>query len=210
MNKQRKRSLWMAAGLLMAFVLWTAAVCTMDVQPIGPEGSSVGLAKLNGTFHRLTGVHMTLYDLTDQLSILSLGLVAGFGLLGLWQWVQRKHLCKVDRSLLALGGFYILVLAAFVGFEFAAVNYRPILIEGQLEASYPSSTTMLSLCVLPTAAMQFKARGLGRGVSAALYALTVFMVVARMISGVHWLTDILGGMLLSGGLVMLYRAAVEK
>ena len=197
----------MAAGLLIAFALWTAAVCTVDVQPIGPEGSAVGFAEINGTFHQLTGVHMALYDLTDKLSILPLGLVASFGLLGLCRWVQRRDLRKVDRSLLVLGGFYVLVLAAFIGFEFAAVNYRPILIEGQLEASYPSSTTMLAMCVLPTAAMQFRARGCGRWVSGGLYALTVFMVAARLASGVHWLTDIVGGMLLSGGLVMLYRAA---
>ena len=199
----------LAIGLLAAFVLWTAALCMVDVQPIGPQGSAVGLATVNGWFHEWTDVHMGLYDLTDSISLIPLALAAGFGLLGLCQWVRRRKLWKVDRSLLVLGVFYIAVLAAFISFEFAAVNYRPILIEGRLEASYPSSTTMLALCILPTAAMQLRARGCGRWVSLSLYGLTAFMVIARLFSGVHWLTDIIGGLLLSGGLVMLYKAMAE-
>ena len=200
----------LAVGLLAAFVLWTAALCMVDVQSIGPQGSAVGLATVNGWFHEWTGVHMGLYDLTDNISLIPLALAAGFGLLGLFQWIQRKDLRKVDRSLLVLGVFYIAVLAAFVGFEFAAVNYRPILIEGRLEASYPSSTTILAMCILPTAAMQLRTRGCGRWVSGSLYGLTAFMVIARLFSGVHWLTDIIGGLLLSGGLVMLYKAMTEQ
>ena len=200
----------LAVGLLAAFALWTAALCMVDVQPIGPQGSAVGLATMNQWFHRWTGVHMELYDLTDNISLIPLALAAGFGLLGLCQWIQRKDLCKVDRSLLVLGSFYVVVLAAFVGFELAAINYRPILIEGRLEASYPSSTTLLSLCILPTAAMQLRARGCGRWISASLYGLTALMIIARLFSGVHWLTDIIGGLLLSGGLVMLYKAMTEQ
>lgn len=200
----------LAVGLLAAFVLWTAALCMVDVQPIGPQGSAVGLATMNQWFHRWTGVHMELYDLTDNISLIPLALAAGFGLLGLCQWIQRKDLCKVDRSLLVLGGFYVVVLAAFICFELAAINYRPILIEGRLEASYPSSTTMLALCILPTAAMQLRARSCSRWISGSLYGLTALMIIARLFSGVHWLTDIIGGLLLSSGLVMLYKAMTEQ
>ena len=200
----------LAVGLLAAFVLWTAALCMVDVQPIGPQGSAVGLATMNQWFHRWTGVHMELYDLTDNISLIPLALAAGFGLLGLCQWIQRKDLRKVDRSLLVLGGFYVVVLAAFICFELAAINYRPILIEGRLEASYPSSTTMLALCILPTAAMQLRARSCSRWISGSLYGLTALMIIARLFSGVHWLTDIIGGLLLSSGLVMLYKAMTEQ
>lgn len=200
----------LAVGLLAAFVLWTAALCMVDVQPIGPQGSAVGLATMNQWFHRWTGVHMELYDLTDNISLIPLALAAGFGLLGLYQWIQRKDLRKVDRSLLVLGGFYVVVLAAFICFELAAINYRPILIEGRLEASYPSSTAMLALCILPTAAMQLRARSCSRWISGSLYGLTALMIIARLFSGVHWLTDIIGGLLLSSGLVMLYKAMTEQ
>jgi undecaprenyl-diphosphatase len=135
--------------------------------------------------------------------------VAGFGLLGLAQWIRRKQIRKVDSSILVLGGFYLAVMGAYLFFEVFAVNYRPVLIDGILEASYPSSTTMLMLCVMPTAIMELRGRMknsvLKRWVTFLMAAFTVFMVIGRLISGVHWLTDIVGGMLLSTGLVMMYR-----
>ena len=212
MKSNAKKYLTLALCLLAAFVLWTVAVCLLDVQPIGPENSAVGFAEINGSFHQLTGVHMALYDLTDILSVIPLGCVAAFGLLGLVQWIRRKDLRKVDGDLLVLGGFYVVVLAVFVLFEKLAVNYRPVLIEGVLEASYPSSTTMLVLCVMPSVMLQLhermKAGTLKNCVQLLLAAFTVFMVIGRLISGVHWLTDIVGGVLLSIGLVLLYLAAL--
>ena len=163
--------------------------------------------------HDLTGVHMTLYTITDWLGLIPLIFVMGFGILGLVQWIKRKHLLKVDYTILVLGGFYILVMAAFLFFEIFVVNYRPVLIDGILEASYPSSTTMLVMCVMPTAIMQFQTRIkndiLKRCIVSAMTAFIVFMVIGRLVSGVHWFTDIIGGALLSAGLVMLYRAIVH-
>jgi undecaprenyl-diphosphatase len=168
----------------------------------------VGFAPLNGWFHRTTGVHMFLYTATDLLSVFPLAIIAGFGILGLTQLIRRKSLLKVDRDILALGGFYVAVLAVFLLFEVLDVNYRPILIEGVLEASYPSSTTMLSLCVMSTAAMQFHARIQNRplricAVTLAI-ALLLFLAVGRVFSGVHWITDIIGGALFSAGAVLAY------
>ena len=211
MKKQTRVSLRHAALALAAFLIWTLVISVIDVQPIGPKGSSVGFAALNGAFHRLTGVHMALYTATDLLSVIPLGIVVGFGCLGLYQLIQRRDLRKVDGSLLALGVFYVLVLAAFLLFEKVELNYRPVLIEGVLEASYPSSTTMLSLCVLPTAIPQFKRYirdpKLSQIITIALIALTAVLVVGRILSGVHWLTDIVGGVLLSAFLIALHQAA---
>ena len=202
----------MASCLLAAFVLWTAAVSVIDVQPIGPRGSSVGFSSLNGWFHALTGVHMSLYVITDWLSLVPLGIAAGFGCMGLMQWIRRRHIMKVDADILALGGFYVIVAAAYVCFELLPVNARPVLIEGMLETSYPSSTTMLVLCMMPTAMMQLhrrmKSSAFSRGVLLAMAVFAAAMVIARCISGVHWLTDIIGGVLLSAGLTVLYAAAL--
>ena len=209
-----KRYFWIALCLLAAFALWTVAVVTVDVAAIGPAGSCVGLAGLNGFVHRLTGVHMSLYTLTDWLGLIPLGFAAGFGLLGLGQWIRRGALGKVDPSLLLLGGFYLVVMAVYALFEVVTVNARPVLIDGRLETSYPSSTTMLVLCVMPTAAMQLRARlrrtAGRRGAVLAIGAFTAFMVVGRLISGVHWFSDIVGGGLLRAGLVMLYCGAVRR
>ena len=198
--------------MLVAFGLWTVAIRLVDVQAIGPQGSTVGFATINGFVHNLTGVHMSLYIITDWLGLVPLGFVVGFGLLGLIQWIKRKRLRNVDRSILILGGCYIVVMAVYVLFETFVVNYRPVLINGYLEASYPSSTTMLVMCVMPTAIMQLNARirnnVLKRCVVSVISTFVVFMVIGRLISGVHWVTDIIGGALLSTGLVLMYRAMI--
>ena len=208
MKKETKKNFGIAAILLGAFVVWTAAVQLLDVQPIGPQGSAVGFATINGWVHSLAGVHMSLYTVTDWLGLVPIGVAMGFALLGLIQWIKRKHLRQVDYSIIVLGGFYLLVMAAYVLFEVVVINYRPVLINGCLEASYPSSTTMLVLCVMPTTLMQLNARiksqTLKRWVGFGITAFILFMVIGRLLSGVHWFTDIIGGALLSAGLVMLY------
>ena len=203
-----RKNLWRAIGLLALFALWTALLRFVDVRAIGPGGSPVGFGALNGFVHNLTGTHMTLYTITDWLGLVPVGFGFGFASLGLVQWIGRKNILKVDFSLLVLGGFYIVVLGAYLLFETVVVNYRPVLINGYLEVSYPSSTTLLVLCVMPTAILQLNGRiqnpVFRRCVALTITGFIVFMVIGRLISGVHWVTDIIGGALLSAGLVMLY------
>jgi undecaprenyl-diphosphatase len=212
--KKEKNQKFLCAGaaMLVLFILWTALLKFFDVQAIGPNGSSVGFAILNGFVHKLTGVNMSLYVITDWLGLVPLCFAAGFGLLGFVQLIKRKSLLKVDMSILILGVFYVAVMAIFLLFEVCVINYRPVLIEGVMEASYPSSTTLLVTCVMPTAAIELKKRikstSMQKVTVHAIYAFAAFMVIARLISGVHWLTDIIGGLLLSAGLVTLYCGAV--
>lgn len=206
----KKHTFFIALGSLMAFVLWTVAISLIDVQPIGPQESMVGFATLNGFVHKLTGVHMGLYTITDWVSLIPVAFGLGFGILGLIQWIRRKNLLKVDRSILALGGFYIATVAAYLFFERFVINYRPVLINGYLEASYPSSTTLLVMCVMSTAMLQLRHRIQNpvcrKAVTIGIAVFIVFMVVGRLISGVHWFTDIVGGTLLSAGLVAMYHS----
>ena len=210
MEKKNKKRLVLGGGFVVAFLLWTVLVRFVDVRAIGPEGSSVGFAALNGYVHELTGVNWLLYTVTDWLGIVPTAVALGFAILGLVQLIKRKSLWKVDHSILALGVFYIVVMAAYIFFEVVVINYRPTLIDGYLEASYPSSTTMLVMCVMPTAAMQLNARIkntiLKRCAIIAIIVFIAFMVIGRLISGVHWITDIIGGTLLSAGLVTVYDA----
>lgn len=211
---KHKPYLLIALIFLFAFVLWTIAVANLDLRAVGPEGSTVGLAGLNSFVHKAVGVHMALYVITDRLSLIPLLFVMGFGILGLAQWIWRKSLRKVDPSILALGGFYLVTAGAYLFFEKCVINYRPVLIDGILEASYPSSTTMLVLCVMTTASIQLKERiqnhCLRKWILFLISGFSAFMVIGRLLSGVHWLTDIIGGILLSFGLVLLYAAFTQK
>ena len=212
MKQRDKRGIISGTVLILAFVLWTLLIQTVDVQRVGVNGTNVGFAAANTWFHRLTGVHMGLYTVTDWLGLVPIAVCMGFGILGLTQWIRRKSIAKVDRDILLLGGYYILVILGYLIFEMIPINYRPILINGAMEASYPSSTTLLVLSVMPTLLFQVSRRAKNqtvRRITAAFVVLfSAFMVTGRLVAGVHWLTDIVGSVLLSAGLYSLYRAAV--
>ena len=213
MKRNVGKHLWMGPGLLLAFTLWTVLILSVDVREAGPNETEIGLAALNLWFHRLTGVHLTLYAITDWLGLVPIAVCMGFGVLGLIQLVRRKSLRRVDPDVVCLGIYYILVILCYLLFEAVPINYRPILIGGRLEASYPSSTTLLVLSVMPTLKLQAGRRSNRAAIrkTAGGFALgfSSFMVVGRMVSGVHWISDIVGAVLLSLGLFFLYRDSVE-
>ena len=208
MDKKNRRFIFLGICFLVAFVIWTFLVRFVDVDAIGPKESNVGFATLNGYVHNRIGVNMALYTFTDWLGIIPICVAFCFAVLGLLQMISRKSFFKLDKSLLLLGAFYLVVIFVYVVFEIAIINYRPVLINGYLEASYPSSTTLLVSCVMPTAIIQLRARIKNnickRSLVIMIVAFIAFMVVGRLVSGVHWITDIIGGALLSTGLVLIY------
>ena len=212
MKERGSRSLWTGFSFVTVFAVWTALIKRVDVQYIGPMETAVGLATINGWFHKLTGVHMWLYTVTDWLGLVPVFICLMFGGIGFVQLMQRKKLLKVDRDILLLGIYYLLVIFGYLVFEMIPINYRPTLIEGRLEASYPSSTTLLVLSVMPTLVFQTHRRLKNRKAKRIIDIMTVifslFMIIGRLASGVHWLTDIIGSVLFSAGLFCIYRAVV--
>ena len=198
--------------LLVAFIIWTIVIQIVDVQQIGVNGTEVGFATINNWFHNLTGTNMSIYTITDWMGIIPLLVCGVFGGIGFTQFVQRRRLSLVDRDIIFLGIYYVIVVFFFVLFEMFPINYRPVLIEGVMEASYPSSTTLLVLGVMPTLVFQVKRRTenviIKKTVSIFTTIFLVFMVMGRLISGVHWITDIVGSILLSAGLFNTYKAVV--
>ena len=214
MNKKFKVYAILSAVMLILFGGLIALLKCVDVAAIGPEGSKVGLSALNGAVAAQFPFNEWWYDITDLLSILVLLIPGCFALLGLWQLIKGKSLKAVDRDIYLLGGFYVLVFAAYIFFDQWVINFRPVLIEGVLEPSFPSSHTMIFLCVMATAIHQINRRfkdqalrGIGRVV---LLLIIAFVLIGRVISGVHWFTDILGGIFLSLFFVFAYLAIDEK
>ena len=213
MKDTRERDLLAGIVLVAAFALWTVVIRLIDVQNAGPLGSEVGFATINVWFHRLTGVHMLIYTITDWLGLVPIIICMCFGVLGLVQLVKRRSLLKVDSDILLLGAYYVVVILGYLLFEMVPINYRPILINGNLEASYPSSTTLLVLSVMPTLKYQIDRRIANPATRTAITVFVIvfsaFMVIGRLIAGVHWITDIIGSVFLSSGLFMIYRFMAE-
>ena len=184
----------------------------IDVQPLGQNGTNIGFATFNCWFHSLTGVNMTIYSITDWMGLIPLVVCLIFACIGLIQLIKRRNLFKVDTDILILGVYYVIVILAYFIFEMIPINYRPILINGIMEASYPSSTTLLVLCVMPALIEQIQRRISSSGLKIIITILAItfsaFMVIGRLISGVHWFSDIVGGVLFSAGLFTVYKAVV--
>ena len=214
MQRKAKRYFLVGGALFLLFALFTVLVARFDVKPIGPGQSAVGFAGVNQFMFERVGVHLVWYHITDWLDVIAILFAFGFAAVGLGQLVKRRSIRKVDGTILVLGVFYLLVIAAYLFFENVVINCRPVILGESLEASYPSSHTMIVVCIMVTAVMQFrmlcsqKSR-LCAAVDFAAVVIVVVTVLGRLISGVHWFTDIVGGLLLSSALIMLYRAAIE-
>lgn len=209
---KEKKLLLTGLVLILTFVLGTMLVQSVDVQPVGVNGTDVGFAELNCSFHRWTGVHMTLYHITDWLGLVPIFCCMFFGIAGLAQLIKRRSLFKVDHDIIALGIYYIAVISGYLLFEMMPVNYRPVLIDGVMEASYPSSTTLLVISVMPTVIFQAERRiktdYVRKAITGIVRLFSLFMITGRTVSGVHWLTDIIGSVILSTGLYFIYKSCV--
>lgn len=212
MKKRGKKLLSVGMIMMVAFAIWTVLIQRVDVQPVGQNGTNIGFASLNCWFHKLAGVHMGIYIVTDWLGLVPIFICMLFGGIGLVQLVKRRSLFKVDLDIIILGVYYALVIFGYMIFEMIPINYRPILIEGIMEASYPSSTMLLVLSVMPTLSFQVRRRIKNTIVKNVInifsVAFSLFMVIGRTVAGVHWLTDIIGSVILSTGLYMIYKSSV--
>jgi undecaprenyl-diphosphatase len=210
-----KSKLYLTASiiLLTLFLIFTVIVTTVDVKPIGPNGSEVGLASINEPFADAVGFNELWYNISEYVGLIPLAIAGCFAILGICQAIKRKSLLKIDSHLFILAAFYAMLLFVYLDFELITVNYRPIILDGELEASYPSSHTMLSLGIMTTAI--FELHELIKDKKAILIAadilcgaIALVILLGRLLSGVHWLTDIFAGILVSAALICLYRYGI--
>ena len=207
----KKKNILLTSTLFVIFGVYTYLVKTFNVKAIGPKGSKVGFASINGWFKGIIGSNMTIYKITEYLGYLLLLIVVLFGVIGIIQLIKRRSLFKVDREIISLGVLYASMLVVYVLFEKVIINYRPILIDKVLEASYPSSHTVLSLCV-GLSFLLVSSKYFGKYTKIANIIVTILLVLVltgRIISGVHWITDILGGIIISLALVSLFNTIIN-
>ena len=188
----------------------------VDVREIGPKGTSIGLSHLNQFFFDLTGVNMGWYDITDWLGLTAVATALIFAVIGLVQLIKRKSFIKVDKEILALGGLYLLVIGIYLLFEKVIVNYRPVIMPDSdfPEASFPSSHTMIVCIIMGSAVMVMKKyinkKAMQKVLTALCCTIVAVTVICRLIAGVHWFTDIIGGILISVSLLTAFSFIINR
>ena len=202
-------------------VVFTIIVKVVDVQPIVPEGSSVGLSSLNQAVRGLfsygeLGYNELWYKITKYTGYAIVGVAGVMLFCVLCQLIRRRKMRKLDCELKLLVPFYLVAGAVYLVFEkLLIVNYRPILLGGELEASYPSSHTLLALTICGLAVFVVRRLLTRRNaklallVSVVLVGLALVTVFGRLFSGVHWFTDIFGGVLMAAAIISGYTAAMK-
>jgi len=211
---KRKKLIILSLILLIISIAYTVLVKTVDVKAIGPNNTSVGFASLNEPVHNALGYNETFYKISKYLGILAFGFIGLYFLIGLIQLVKEKSVFKVDREIIGVGVFYIVFLIVYVLFEKIALNYRPVLMDGELEASFPSTHTLLALCICGSAIMVngkvIKNDLLRKLLNIAAGLIMLGIVVTRVMSGVHWASDIIGGVIISLFLLTALKAFLAE
>ena len=211
MNK-KKRNFLISTILILLAVVFTILVKVVDVKAIGVNETNIGFATLNQLVFKTTGVNMIWYHITDWLGLVPVFMAIVYGIIGFIQLIKRKSLFKVDIEIMILGLFYIIVISLYIFFEKVIVNYRPILMNGFLEASYPSSHTLMAICLCGSSIIVNK-KLFNNKITTFIDGLSVVIifttVIGRLISGVHWFTDIIGGMIISIALLMTLYSVID-
>lgn len=204
----------LCGGLFAIAIIYTLLVKYIDVQAIGPNDSLVGFATINNFMFNLTGVNMLWYDITDWWGFVPLFIAFIYAIIGFIQMIKRRSILKVDKEILGLGVYYIIVIGLYIFFETYVINYRPILMDGILEASYPSSHTLLSVCICGSSLIinkyLFKNKNFFKAENIISILSILVIVIGRFISGVHWFTDIIGAILISIALLKAFYIYVKS
>ena len=211
MNK-KKRKIFISTILILLAVVFTILVKVVDVKQVGVNETSIGFATLNQFVFKSTGVNMIWYHITDWLGLVPIFMAMVYALIGLIQLIKRKCLFKVDKEIIILGLFYIIVMSLYVFFEKVIINYRPILMNVFLEASYPSSHTLMTISLCGSSVIVNK-KLFNNKTTKIMDILSVIIilitVIGRLLSGVHWFTDIIGGMFISIALLMTLYSIID-
>ena len=208
----KKRNIIISVILTIVSIVYTILVKTVDVKPIGPNNSNIGFSRLNDAFRSLIGSSTLIYKITEVFGLILLLLVVIYGCIGIGQLISRKKIFKVDREIIILGCLYVLMMVVYEKKKKVVINYRPILIDNELEASYPSSHTILALCVglssLKVSKRYFNKKYI-KIINYITIGLMLVVFLGRLISGVHWLSDIIGGLIISFTLLSYFNLAYD-
>lgn len=210
--KLKKKNMIVSICLILLSVIYTVLVKIIDVNPIGPKNSNVGFSSLNKFVFNTIGKSNVWYNITEVFGIISILIAFFYALIGICKLFKKKNILKIDKEIIALGIFYFVVILTYLFFEKVIINYRPVLVNGALEASYPSSHTMLSICICLSSIIinnkLYKKKRISKIINPLAIIIMITTTIGRLFSGMHWISDILGGIIISITLTYIFNSII--
>ncbi|RKM58449.1 phosphatase PAP2 family protein [Butyrivibrio sp. X503] len=197
-------------------VVYTLLITFVDRKPVGAEGTSVGFSCFNTVIRDAIGLNVMWDKITDVFMLVAVLVALYFAVMGLLSLIREKSLLKVDKDLYVLAGIYVVIAILYVAFSKIPINYRPFLSPGEteLETSFPSTHVLVVGTILSTAVINLKKKIENQKLIKIITYVSVFIIVmtviGRLLSGVHWFTDIVGGVLMFLTLTAAYASVADR
>lgn len=208
----KRKNLIITILLLVSSIIFIVLLKIIDIKCNAVNNTCIGFATINQFIFNKIGVNMTWYMITDWLGIIPILMSMIYAIIGLKQLIKRKSIRKVNKEIIILGIFYIIVISIYILFEKYIINYRPILMNGFLESSFPSSHTLMTICLCGSSII-INNKLFKNNFTKILNIISLFIIIitiiGRFISGVHWFTDIIGGILISSFFLMLFYSIIN-
>lgn len=182
----------------------------INVDKVGPNKVEVGYSSINEKVFNKLGKNDKYDKISDYLLYEAMATVGIFGVIGLYQLIRRKSLLKIDGDIWMLAWYYVLVVAVYVGFDKLSINLRPILTEKGAEPSFPSSHTLITFCFLGVTMIQasdrVRKKALRWFINIVCIGSMLAMPILRLLAGMHWFSDVVGGIIIGHVFVLAYKA----
>ena len=208
---EMKKGLCITIISFTLFIVLFILLKTVDVKEVGLYG-------LNHTYYHeynkvLDIISDVIFYIVLAFNIFLIGFV-------IYKMVKKKE--KIDYKFLV----YVLVLSLgiiiWLLFDYVfKINNRPNIIDGKVEASFPSTHVLLTTYIMLSSPYIFLKMDGKKGlenqnklgfeeiITIIFMAIMLVMVILRLYSGMHWLTDCVAGLLLGIFLFGIYYLIIS-
>ncbi len=150
--------------------------------------------------------------ITNVILVISILTLVAFATLGLYQWISRKSIEKVDRELRwMLLPLFLMAVTYFVFDKLLILNTRP---NGSGEASFPSTHVMVvaTIFFLTTLILHkyVKSKTTRIILEILMFVCISLTCIGRVLANMHWSVDIIGGIAFAFVFSEIYYQIIKR
>lgn len=188
-------------GLFLLLII----LLQFDKNIITISGKEVGLSHINDLIDYKSNKKL---DIISDILLYTSFIVAIAGVvIGLYQLITRKSLFKVDSFIIIFGIFLVAAVILWILFDYVIkINYRPL---NPNEGSFPSTHVLLTVFLTNVGGLMLAKYCKNTTLIIVAYVVSllfiILVVLFRILSGMHYITDVFGGLFLGFSLSYLFN-----